>query len=94
MKRKLGLLLCVSVVVISLFSLYDIAKEIDHTCTGEHCAVCARIHAAQENLRRLTLGGGAVPSANHAGQIVLLVVLLLPMLVRPTPVSRKVRMDD
>ncbi len=94
MKRKIALMLCVSVVLISLFSLYYIAKEIDHICTGEDCAVCAHIHAAQENLRRLTLKGGGAPSENHAAQLVLLVLVVLPMLVRPTPVSRKVRMDD
>lgn len=79
--------------VVVMLSVFFIAVEVEHDCTGENCSVCACIEQCESIL-------------NHWNKnVVALSVILLPMillslilpvytLILSMPVSRKVRLNN
>lgn len=78
-----------------LFSLFFIAHELDHDCSGDDCPICAFIHMCENNIRQI--GGGA--SAIMAAVVLAVVIQALPVLTSLdvnllTPVSSKTRLNN
>lgn len=55
-KRHIAAVLCIVLLFITFASLFYIAKEENHQCTGDDCPVCACIHQAEQNLKNLGTG--------------------------------------
>lgn len=96
-KSKWLALLCVAVIVLSMFlSVFYIALEADHDCTGVGCPICAAIERCENALR---LSGSGMPDpgavAHFFFQPVLeTLIICSPLLVLSTLISQRVRMDD
>ena len=94
--RKLaaGLLSLVLVLVV-LLSAYCIAVESGHDCEGEECAVCECIRQCKSALHPICNGAVMLLAA-----IIPAICLLLRArievcgILRDTPISRKVRLND
>ena len=52
-QKKAAILICMAFLFVMLTSFFYIAKEENHNCTGEDCPVCACIHQAEQNLKKL-----------------------------------------
>lgn len=95
LKKRTAIFTAVLVMFIMLASLFFVANEIKHDCTGADCPICACLQQAKQNLKQL--GNGAVEIAVLAFQvffvcgIVLSIACVRPML---TPVSEKVRLNN
>ena len=96
-KSKWVALLCAAVIVLSMFlSVFYIALEADHDCTGVGCPICAAIERC-ENAARLFGSGtpensGALTSFFHF--TIYTLIICSPLLISSTPVTQRVRMDD
>ena len=55
-QKYLALIISISFLFVSFFSLFYIAREEIHDCSGEDCPVCACIHQAEQNLKDLGTG--------------------------------------
>lgn len=93
--KHLSLIVCMTLVFVMLASLFYIAKEANHDCSGEDCPICACIHQAEQTIRNL--GTGVIVSVCIGAVIVLLVSMpdkkqfcLCPVSL----VSQKVRLND
>ena len=47
-KKNIAVIACVLFVFVTLASLFYIAKEENHQCTGEDCPICACIRQAKQ----------------------------------------------
>ncbi len=78
-----------------LLSVFFIAHEADHECTGEDCPVCALIQISENNLRQL---GSGAPAAAAVISCIVFVMMLQSLtdtgIVISTPVSRKIRLNN
>lgn len=87
----LGLLIACSV----LFSRLFLYEEMDHDCEGEHCHICEIMAQCEKVL------SGMKEVCCHAGMAVIGLSVLYTILsismwvqVRPTPVSRKIQLNN
>ena len=55
-KRHIAAILCIVLLFVTFASLFYIAKEENHQCTGDDCPVCACVHQAEQNLKNLGTG--------------------------------------
>lgn len=62
-RRGVSLLLAAAVLAVMLASVFYLAAEADHDCTGQDCPVCAQIGACENTLKILAMavGGAALP---------------------------------
>lgn len=93
--RLAAAFLAAAILIIVLFSVFFIAHEADHDCTGDGCPVCALIQTCENNLRQL--GGGT--AASYAVGVLVFLTLAMPVLtafatIALTPVSRKIRLNN
>lgn len=76
-------------------SVFFIAAEAEHECSGDNCPIC---NCIQQCERLLYHSGDGVPEHTAALWVAFSVFLsflfFYPCFVRETPVSRKVRLDD
>lgn len=96
-KSKWLALICAAVIVLSMFlSVFYIAQEADHDCTGVGCPICAAIERC-ENAAKL-FGSGTpenIGAPNIFFQPVLeALIICSPLLVLSTLITECVRMDD
>ncbi len=78
-----------------LSSALYIAAEADHDCSGEDCRVCANIQQCVNVLH--LIGGAAAGHLIAAAAVSVFVFSAAPApedRARPTPVSRRVRLND
>ena len=61
-RRALEAILACALAAILLFSVFYIALEAGHDCSGEDCVICAVLRVC-ENLLRQLLGAGAAAAA-------------------------------
>ncbi len=91
----MSIILCGMLLIGVLFSSFYIATEHDHNCQGEDCPICHTV-ALCENFMSQVGAGIAILAA------VLFTALLLEnvahifsvVLVSPTPVTRKIRLNN
>ena len=55
-RKSISCVLALFLALMMLASLFYIAKETGHDCTGEACPVCACIHQVEQNLKNLGTG--------------------------------------
>ncbi|MCD8376783.1 MAG: hypothetical protein LUD69_07545 [Oscillospiraceae bacterium] len=93
--RLLAGLLAAAVAAALLFSVFYIAAEAGHDCTGEGCPICACIQRLEQAAQRLGTGGAA-RTASASAAIFLLSALPLCALevLRATPAGQRVRMNN
>ena len=65
-KKNIAVIACVLFVFVTLASLFYIAKEENHQCTGEDCPICACIRQAKQIVKNV---GTAVNYSVTAGLI-------------------------
>ena len=97
MKRKRAFLLviCILFLFVTFASLFYIAKEENHRCTGKDCPICAIIHQAEQTVKNL--GNGAITVETINPLIRLLVILTIGQFLFvfvTSLVSQKVRLND
>ena len=56
-RKSISCVLALFLALMMLASLFYIAKETGHDCTGEACPVCACIHQAEQNIRNFSALG-------------------------------------
>ncbi len=78
-----------------LLSVFFMAVEAEHECTGEDCHICEVLEQCFNTVKRL--GENVAVTVTFAVSVIFAAVLLLPSTretVGSTLVSRKVRMND
>lgn len=55
-RKNLACMICMTYIFVTFFSLFFIAKEENHHCTGEDCPICASVHQAEQTLKNLGTG--------------------------------------
>ena len=54
-KKNIAVIACVLFVFVTLASLFYIAKEENHQCTGEDCPICACIRQAKQIVKNVEM---------------------------------------
>ncbi len=94
-RKALAGVIGMMMLVIMLFSGFYIAVEAEHDCTGDDCPICACIQLCINTLRGFTYGITAAFSAAVPVLPILFTALIFcSVLLRETPISRKVRMNN
>ena len=94
-KKNIAVIACVLFVFVTLASLFYIAKEENHQCTGEDCPICACVHQAKQVLRNL----GTTPAVGFFVSPVIFIAgtVILPgfwIILSISLVHQKVRLND
>ena len=71
-------------IFVTFASLFYVAREEDHNCTGKDCPICACVHQAKQVLRNL----GTTPAVGFFVSPVIFIVLSISL------VHQKVRLND
>lgn len=94
-RRLAAALVCFSMLVLLLFSVFCIAARSDHVCTQEDCPICACVQRCKDTLRQVGTDA-AIPAAP-----VLLAAVFLPLplsVPREAPhatlITQKLRMNN
>ena len=94
-KRTFSVAVCILFLFVTFASLFYIAKEENHNCTGEDCPICANVHQAEQTLRNLGTGMIAVAAVNPVYTGLMLLIIGPCLLVTSMSlVSKKVRLND
>ena len=88
----LAVLLCFA--VFSIGSVVFVAQHADHDCTGAHCEVCLQLHRALEGIRLLARPVALVAAGVLLFLLVAGVALRAACFPVPTPVARRVRLNN
>lgn len=94
-KQKLtAQLLCLTVLLSLLFSMYFVVVEAHHRCEGDDCPICAEIEFYQNLIHQM--GNGLPLTTAVAVMLVPIVPMTVPAVqtkINHTLVSQKVRMN-
>ena len=52
-KKSIAAVICIFLIFVTFASLFYVAREEDHNCTGKDCPICACVHQAKQVLRNL-----------------------------------------
>lgn len=52
-KKSMAAVICIFLIFVTFASLFYVAREEDHNCTGKDCPICACVHQAKQVLRNL-----------------------------------------
>lgn len=90
-----SIFICALLVFLMIFSLFYIAREENHDCTGEDCPICTCLHQAEQTVK--TIGSSTVSACFILSAFILL--FLLPVQwsdyrVFPSLISQKVRLNN
>lgn len=94
-QRAYSLIVCMLYIFITFTSLFYIAKEEEHHCTGEDCPICACIHQAEQTLKNL--GTGTISTINVLPISMLSALILVTLFLFAfctSLVSQKVRLNN
>ena len=94
-KKSMAAVICIFLIFVTFASLFYVAREENHNCTGKDCPICACIRQAEQIVKNV---GTAVNDPVTAGLIfvqrsVILAAGCLCVLCI-TLVSQKVRLDS
>ena len=94
-QKTFSIAVCVLFLFITFASLFYIAEEENHYCTGEDCPICANIHQAEQTLRNLGAGTVIHATVNPVLFMFVLAIAGQAFVVSNTSlVSQKVRLND
>jgi len=86
---------CITALLAVFSALLFLLAESGHVCDDDDCPVCACMQMCEEQLHRLA---GGLPDASvciiAVFCVVVLIALFQPVLVKDTPVLRKVRLNN
>ena len=93
--RKFSAMIAVLLVIATFASLFYIAEEENHDCTGEDCPICVCIHQTEQVLKNMTTGlvHVCVFQAVLVG-CVITGISLSWLIIRTSLVNQKVRLND
>ncbi len=83
-KKSMAAVICIFLIFVTFASLFYVAREEDHNCTGKDCPICACVHQAKQVLRNL----GTTPAVGFFVSPVIFIVLSISL------VHQKVRLND
>lgn len=94
-QKKIAVIGCLVFLFVTFASLFYIAKEEIHDCTGADCPICACVHQAKQTLKNLGNGIWSMFCAvmYFIAKSVLLTATLIYICVTSL-VSQKVRLND
>lgn len=94
-QKTFSIAVCVLFLFITFASLFYIAEEENHYCTGEDCPICANIHQTEQTLKNLATAMSAITIVNLMPVLFILLVMgwFLPVF-HTSLVSQKVRLND
>lgn len=94
-KKAFSFIMSAIFVVVILFSIFFMAKELGHDCVGEDCPICACIDQMEQNLNRiaagLAVGAVCVFVACQCVSVVFATSFEVPCI---TLISRKIRLNN
>lgn len=92
-RKHIALIICLSLLLVSVLSALLIAEHLDHDCPGEHCEICAVITHFSHTLGQL---GTASAVCTALAMVLCLssIVSLEAVSVRETPISLKVQLNN
>ena len=93
-KRITAGILGIMMLFVVMFSAFFLAAEVDHDCSGEDCPICACIEQCEQTLH--SFAGGKVFLLIALLPLLLLVLFTAdysPVILRDTPISRKIRLN-
>ena len=94
-QKTFSIAVCVLFLFITFASLFYIAEEENHYCTGEDCPICANIHQAEQTLRNLGAGTVIHATVNPVLFMFVLAIAGQAFVVSNTSlVSQKVRLNN
>ena len=94
-QKTFSIAVCVLFLFITFASLFYIAEEENHYCTGEDCPICANIHQAEQTLRNVGNSTITIAAINPMPILFALLITGQFLLVSDTSlVSQKVRLND
>lgn len=94
-QKTFSIAVCVLFLFITFASLFYIAEEENHYCTGEDCPICANIHQAEQTLRNLGAGTVIHATVNPVLFMFVLAIAGQAFAVSNTSlVSQKVRLNN
>ena len=86
--------LIVLVLFVMLFSVFYIAVEAGHDCSGEDCEICLCLHHCESLLRQLRFGAVLCVALLAAAPVIIGAALCcVRFAVSDSPVARKVRLN-
>lgn len=94
-KRIFALSLALAMLLVLFFSVFYLAKEVNHPCTGENCLICQELQACTQTLSQFGCTP-SIPTLMIAAAYVLL-ALAVPAFRSSafhTLVSLKVKLSD
>ena len=47
-KKSIAAVICIFLIFVTFASLFYVAREEDHNCTGKDCPICACVHQAKQ----------------------------------------------
>ena len=94
-KKILSITICITLLFVAAASLLYLSEEINHSCTGEDCPVCASMHQAEQTLKNLGTGAITNAAAVFSPAIIMCIIMIRFFFVICTSlVSQKVRIND
>ena len=55
-RKRSAMILCVMFILVTWFSLFYVAKDENHICTGEDCPICACVRQVEQTIKNLGTG--------------------------------------
>lgn len=95
-KKTFRILISTFLLVFTLYSLFYIAHEAHHECSGEDCPICYVIFTAKQNIKLLAFGLAAIAASRSIKNLPLQNIVVYSKSV-PNPntlVIQKIRLND
>ncbi len=94
-KKSMAAVICIFLIFVTFASLFYVAREGNHNCTGKDCPICACVHQAKQVLRNL----GTTPAVGFFVSPVIFIAetVILPglwIILSISLVHQKVRLND
>lgn len=94
-KKSIAAVICIFLIFVTFASLFFVAREENHNCTGKDCPICACVHQAKQVLRNL----GTTPAVGFFASPVIFIAetVALPglwIILSISLVHQKVRLND
>ncbi len=94
-KKQLGIVICIVILFVAIASLFYIAEEENHICTGEDCPICICVHQTEQTLRNLGTGLVTVFYLNPVSVMMATVCAFCVWMLLPSSlINQKVRLND
>ncbi len=95
-KNTFRILISTFLLVFTVYSLFYIAHEAHHECSGEDCPICYVIFTAKQNIKLLALGLAAIAvTRSIKNRLLQNIVVYSKSIPNPnTLVIQKIRLND